>query len=130
MALLLYFAFVAVAIGGVALLLNRLGKGREAEFSIEEARAHFLKAHPDETPEEERVFKGGVLLGLGAHRVAIIRPMGMFPLVRILARSEVSAVEALPGSLRIRTKDFADPQIKLGTDNAAVLRAWLEERLG
>lgn len=125
MELILYFVFVAAAIGGVALLLNRLGQGGEESYTEEEAKAHLLAAHPGVQPEETIKAARAVLLSLGDGRIAVVRPMGRHPLVRIFGRDDIQAMDAEPGGLRIRTADFADPSIRLGAEDGAVLRNWI-----
>ena len=127
--LIIYFAFVAVAIGGIALLLNKLGQGKEASYTDDEARAHLLSAYPGVEPEETIRAARAVLFSLGDGRVAVVRPMGRHPLVRVFGREDVQAMDAVPGGLRIRTADFADPSIRLGAEDGAVLRDWISAHL-
>ena len=129
MELAFYFLFVAAAIGGLALLLNRMGQGTPSVFTEAEARAAFLTALPDVTPGAGRVEVGGVLFALDGARFGLVRPMGRFPLVKILMKEEVASVEAEPKALRIRTRDFADPDFHFASDDPARLKAWVEDQI-
>lgn len=129
MELIFYFLFVAAAITGVALLLNRLGQGKQARYSVEEARGHLLAAYPDKDPGEPRDAEGAILFALPEKRIAIIRSMGKFPLVKILAGADVLSIGTTEDEVKLRTRDFADPLIHLKSDDPAGLRLWIESQI-
>lgn len=129
MMLVFYFLFVVVAIGGIALLLNRLGQGQEAAYTEEEALRHLQTTEPGVVVREIRTAGHARLFALEGGRLAIVRPMGRFPLVKILAREDIEAMDAIPGGLRLRTTDFADPSVRLQAEDGTVLRDWIERHL-
>jgi len=125
--LILYFLFVAFAIGGVALLLNALGRGKSAVYTEEEARQHLLSSHPEETPSDGFNANGTILFRLDGNRVAIIRAMGQYPLIELINEADLRLIESKAGALVLQTRDFADPEIRLQTRDPEALKVWIDE---
>jgi hypothetical protein len=128
-ALLLYFGFVAVAVGGLALALNRLGKGEQAAFSIDEARALLTSHFPDARPGEARTTRHAVLFALEGGGIGLVRAQGAHPLTRIVTAAEVRAVTSKPGRVTLKLRDYADPRIVLHPEEPEDLREWLRTLL-
>lgn len=130
MELLLYFLFVAAAIGGLVLILNKLGLGASSAVSIDEAMSHFQSAYPDiEDPLEIIEAGRAVLMSFDNRKIGIVRPLGHFPVVKLLSKAELKDMRIGDSRLLLRLYDFADPLIQLDVEDPESVHQWIESRL-
>lgn len=126
---ILYLGFVAIAIGGIALLLNKLGQSGGEGYTAEEATLHFRSVYGEEKCLDIREAETAVLIALEGARLAIVRPMGKFPLIRIITANEVRALTVSAEGMQIRTVDYSDPSVKLRTAEPETLKSWIMSQL-
>ncbi|MEM9839566.1 MAG: hypothetical protein AAF830_10500 [Pseudomonadota bacterium] len=125
--LLVYLAFIALSLGGVWVLLDRLGLGEEAQPSELDAE-RTLYEHNLPNGDGAISTDNARLYDLSGH-VGVVRAHGHRLLTRIIRPQEVRSVERTKRGVAVRLRDFGEPAVLLITDEPDGVMDWLRARL-
>ena len=123
--LILYGLFVAAGILGVVLLLKKLGQGETLPLDPQGARTLFADRFPDLTIMEEKGLPHAVFFTLEAGGLGLVRMEGHRPVARHLEGADIKGIRAVPGAVILDLSDFADPHVRVATDEPEALQGWV-----
>ncbi len=120
--------FSAIAIAGVALLLNALGFSRTQTFdTLESARNAFLEENPD-----AQILKAALSSDNGAavfqladdNSRGVLKAVGKFNLAKTITGADISQCRHDGETLLLRFHDYADPEFKITFPTREEAQQW------
>ncbi len=115
--LIILVVFSLAAIGGVALLLHRLGHSAATIFSDEEAvTAAFSLEFPELEVDEVSLAadrRSALLTLANTPAVGVLRAMGKFSVAKTVSPTDIGSCSLTGRTLLLQFRDFADPAFQI-----------------